>query len=153
MRQNKLKVYLHLVWGTWDRLPLITEAMERELYRYIGGVCQKHGCSVLAIGGMPDHVHLFLTYPSTITIGDLMEYIKGSSSRFATEKLRPGEFFKWQGNYGAFSVSPSDKLRVIAYIENQKQHHAEGKLWMFAEMEARDQAPAQAGDGPQATER
>jgi putative transposase len=120
LRQNKLSVFLHLVWSTWDRLPLISETIERDLYRYIENTCRQHGCSVLAIGGTVDHVHLLVSYANTITIGDLMEYVKGGSSRFVTEKLNPGEFFKWQGNYGTFSVSPHDKNKVIRYIENQK---------------------------------
>ncbi len=132
---------------------MITEAIERDLYRYIESTCRKHQCEVLAIGGMPDHIHLLVVYPSTITIADLVEYAKGSSSHFVTEKLKPGEFFKWQGNYGAFSVSPHDKNRVIRYIENQKQHHAEGTIWPHAEETYLSISPAQAGDGPQAPQR
>lgn len=150
MRQNNLTVYLHLVWATWNRMPLITEAIERDLYRYIESTCQKHGCAVLALGGMPDHIHLLVAYPSTITIADLMEYIKGGSSRFVSEKLISGDFFKWQGHYAAFSVSPHDKNRVIRYILNQKQHHAEGTVWSHAEATYREVLPAQAGSEPQA---
>jgi len=52
---------------------------------------------------------------------------------FVSERLKPGEWFEWQGNYGAFSVSPRDKNRVILYILNQKQHHADGTLWSGSE--------------------
>lgn len=133
MRQNKLCVYLHLVWATWNRMSLIDETIERELYRYLSGVCQKNGCDVLAINGMAEHLHVLIKLPSTITIADLVEQMKGGSSRYVSETLRPGEWFKWQGNYGAFSVSPQDKLKVLNYILNQKRHHSEGTLWLGAE--------------------
>jgi putative transposase len=58
-----------------------------------------------------------------------MQAVKGASSRFVNTELRPGEFFKWQGSYAAFGVSPRDKKMVINYILNQKQHHAEGTIW------------------------
>ena len=151
MRQNKLRLYVHLVWATWDRVPLITDAIERELFRYISGVCAKQQCEVLAINGMPDHVHLLITLPPTLRLSDLVEQIKGGSSRYVTEQLKQGGWFKWQGNYGAFSVSPRDKALIIAYITNQKQHHAEGSLWASVE-EGYITLPARPTDEPPQTE-
>ncbi len=133
MRQNKLRVFVHFVWATWDRQPLITEAIENDLYRYVQGVCEEHQSPVLAIGGMPDHVHLLVALSNTIALSGLMKYVKGGSSRYIAESLLPGEGFKWQGNYGDFSVSPHDKDRVIRYIQNQKHHHSNGSLWSHAE--------------------
>ena len=133
MRQNKLRVYVHFVWATWDRVPFISEKVERELYRYIQGVCQKLGCDVLALNGTADHVHLLVQFPTTLTIADLIEAVKGSSSRFVNEILKPEEHFKWQGHYGAFTVSPHEKSKVIDYIKSQKQHHASGAVWKHAE--------------------
>ena len=127
MRQNKLALYVHIVWATWDRLPLITEEIERDVYRYIEGVCHKHGCPVLAIGGMPDHIHILVSLTATITIADLVEYMKGGSSRHVSEAVEAAEWFKWQGSYGAFTVSPHEKQKVTRYILNQKQHHADGR--------------------------
>jgi putative transposase len=143
MRRNKLAVYIHFVWATWDREPMILESFERRLHRQIEATCRDRDCSVLAIGGMSDHVHLLVALPSTITLADLMHDVKRSSSHFVGEDLAPGEPFKWQGSYAAFSVSPQDKGRVIRYIENQKQHHAENTFWPAAEetFEYVDMAP------------
>jgi REP element-mobilizing transposase RayT len=133
MRKNKLCVYVHFVWATWDRFPWITEEIERDLYRYISCVCEDDGCEVLAVGGMPDHVHLLVSLPNTLTLANFMQHVKGGSSRFITQKLTMGQTFQWQGSYGAFSVSPGVKEKVIRYIRNQKQHHADGTLWPEAE--------------------
>jgi REP element-mobilizing transposase RayT len=131
MRRNKLAVYLHFVWATWDRFPWITEEIEEDLYRYIVSVCQDDECEVLAIGGMPDHVHLLVRFSNTLSFAEFMKHVKGGSSRFFTEKT--GKTFQWQANYGVFSVSARDKPKVIDYIRNQKQHHAEQTLWDEAE--------------------
>ncbi|HZT43524.1 MAG TPA: IS200/IS605 family transposase [Chthonomonadaceae bacterium] len=133
MRRNKLLVLVHFVWATQDRIPLITPNIERRLYRYITSVCQQHGCPAIAVGGMPDHIHLLVSLSNTISLSELMKEIKGSSSRFVSEQLHPEGWFAWQPNYGAFSVSPADKEKVIGYILNQKQHHAHGSIWKNAE--------------------
>ena len=58
-----------------------------------------------------------------------MKEVKGGTSRLVSERLKPGEWFAWQPNYAAFSVSPSHTQRVIRYIASQKKHHTEGTLW------------------------
>jgi putative transposase len=133
MRRNKLEVYVHFVWATWDRQPLVTEGIERDVYRYISTVCEDDKCDVLAIGGMPDHVHLLVKLSSTISMAELMKHVKGGSSRFVSEDLKPGEWFKWQGHYGAFSLLRRDVESVVAYIRNQKEHHESDDIWPHAE--------------------
>ena len=125
-RRNKLYLFAHFVWATYDRLPLITEDIEREVFRYSEQVCRDNGCEVYAVGGMPDHIHLLVALPNTITVGELMQYVKGGSSRLISKTLKPRATFKWQRHYAGFGVSVRDKRKVIAYIENQKQHHADG---------------------------
>jgi putative transposase len=90
-------------------------------------------CPVLAIGGLPDHVHLLVSFTNTLSYADFMKHVKGGSSRFVTQKLKPGEWFQWQENYAVFAVSPRDIRMVTAYILNQKQRHASGNLWPEAE--------------------
>jgi|SRR5579862_7302062 len=141
MRRNKLKVYLHFVWKTWDRQPLIAPGIERGLHRSIEGIAIKNGCSVLAIGGTEDHVHLFVKFPATVTMADLMRRVKGGSSNYANAELVEAGAFRWQGNYGAFSVSQRDKQRVIDYIMRQKEHHAAGAIWPEAEESFIDDEP------------
>ena len=71
-RRNKLRVPLHFVWATHTRLPLLTEDIERDVYRYIEKVCRDDKCDVLAIGGMPDHIHLLVLLANTMTMADLL---------------------------------------------------------------------------------
>jgi len=128
VRRNKLALFLHLVWATWDRLPLITPDIERRLYRNIESEARKQGCTVLALNGTEDHVHLVVIFPTTITIADLLKQVKGVSSHFVNETLRPPAQFKWQGSYGAFTVSRWDVDRIKEYVKHQKEHHQSGEL-------------------------
>ena len=128
MRAPYTQLYLHCVWATWDRLPLISPDIEQPLFAAILDKCRQLKCKPIAIGGMPDHVHLLLMLHTTVTVANLVKEVKGSSSHLITQKIKPGDFFKWQGAYGAFTVSKGAVPRVRAYIEHQKEHHASEEL-------------------------
>ena len=104
MRGNFTQLYLHYVWATWDRLPLITPDVQKLVYAAIVGECERLKCTVIAIGGVEDHVHLLTGFPTTVSVSEVIKQIKGNSSHFITHEVKPDEFFKWQGSYGAFTV-------------------------------------------------
>ncbi|MCX7841387.1 MAG: IS200/IS605 family transposase [Anaerolineae bacterium] len=138
MRAPFTQLYLHCVWGTWDRLPLITPQVERRLYEAIAKKAHELKCDVLALGGIADHIHLLVRFPTTLSVADLLKGVKGSSSHLMTHEIAPNEFFKWAGTYGAFTVSKSGVAGGSDYISNQKTHHAERKLvddWERCEIE------------------
>jgi REP element-mobilizing transposase RayT len=107
---------------------LITPDAETRLYAAIRAKCQELGCHVIAIGGIEDHVHILIGLPPALSVSILLRDVKGASSHLVTHEIKPGEFFKWQGAYGAFSVSKDDVGAVEAYIKNQKAHHAANRL-------------------------
>ena len=109
-------------------MPLVTPEVERPLHRCIQAEAQRVGCVVRALRGTMDHVHLLVELPMTVTIAELVKQVKGASSHFVNQELRPEAVFKWQGSYGAFSVGASEAPRVVAYIGGQKEHHAAGKV-------------------------
>ncbi len=129
MREPYTQLYVHMVWATWDRLPLITIAIEPRLYAAVATKCRKLKCEPLAIGGIEDHVHLLARLHTTIAIATLAKEVKGASSHLVTHEITPGEFFKWQGAYGAFTLRKSEVPQVKAYILNQIQHHAENTVY------------------------
>lgn len=75
------------------------------------------------IGGMPDHLHLFVSLPSSIAISKFVQEIKVSSSKWLKQKPAFPHFSKWSKEYAAFSYAEKDKDRIINYIKNQKKHH------------------------------
>jgi len=74
-------------------------------------------------GGIYDHIHLYASLPSTLSIADFVNAVKANSSRWVHQTYRQGRAFAWQVGYGAFSVSKSDEKRVIKYVLNQENHH------------------------------
>jgi putative transposase len=128
MRSNYTQLYLHYVWATWDRLPLITLDIQKLVYAAIIRECEQLKCTVIAIGGVEDHVHLLTGFPTTVTVSELIKQIKGSSSHFISHEVKSSEFFKWQGSYGAFTVSYDAIDNVANYIRNQATHHSEKSI-------------------------
>jgi putative transposase len=129
MKNSYTQLYLHCVWATWDRLPLVTPMIEQKVYAMILAKCRSLKCEPLAIGGVSEHVHLLVRLHTTVSVAELLKEVKGASSHLVTHEINPGEFFKWQGTYGAFSIAKSAVPEVKAYIERQAEHHAQGNLW------------------------
>ena len=125
MREPFTQLYLHSVWSTWDRLPLITPDVEPRLYGAIAAKCRELTCLPIRVGGMPDHLHLLVRLHPTVPIALLLKEVKGSSSHLMAHQIKRGEFFKWQGAYGAFTLRQDDVPVVKHYIVNQKRHHGE----------------------------
>ena len=118
-----VNIYVHAVFGTKYRKPLITTKVKQEVYAILIQEVRKMDCSLIAINGMPDHVHILFKLKPTRNLAYVIKLIKGSSSR-KIEALGILQHFKWQVGYGAFSVSESAVEKVKRYIDNQEQHHS-----------------------------
>jgi REP-associated tyrosine transposase len=154
MRHAQNAVFVHLIWATWDRAPLLIGAVQRNIYRSLEAKCSELGVEVLALGGIEDHVHLLVRLPTTLVVADLVKHLKGTSAHLIAQRLHPDQSFKWQGAYAAFSVSMSHLDRVARYIAGPREHHAMGSLiaaWELpppvlpAASSADGEKPAQAG--------
>lgn len=128
MRAPYTQLFVHLVWSTWDRLPLIKPEDEGPLYSAIAAKCNEMRCHLIAVNGTADHIHVLTRIPTTISIADLVRHIKGSTSHLINHQIDPHRQFKWQGAYGAFTISKGMVNRVAEYVRGQKQHHAAGEL-------------------------
>ena len=126
MRHQLAHLYVHLVWSTWGRAPLITPELQPRIYAVMQHQATKMGAQVIAIGGIEDHVHALVRFPTTVAIGELVGRMKGASSYFVTRVLGRTDEFRWQGAYGAFTVSRSALPRTRAYVLNQAAHHRDG---------------------------
>ena len=123
MGQSLVKNYIHIIFSTKLRAPLILESIENELYSYIGGICKQLECYPVKIGGYIDHIHILCMLSKKSPLMKLLEEIKAHSSKWIKTKDDTLKKFYWQNGYGAFSVNPNEVDKVIAYIENQKEHH------------------------------
>ena len=126
MPTSKARVYVHLVWTTVERRPLISEEVSGSLCRWLHRVVRDLGCKLVAVSCLTDHVHLLIRMSHLRSISEIVRRLKGSSSHFLNKEFGEEEWFRWQRGYGAFSVSRWDVARVAKYIRNQKQHHSDG---------------------------
>ena len=106
MPQSLAKVYLHVVFSTKHRAPLLADAWRSELFTVMGGAINNLGCQSLIVGGVADHVHVLFQLGRTISIADAVGKIKSTTSLWINQ--RHGIDFHWQAGYAAFSVSQSD---------------------------------------------
>jgi REP element-mobilizing transposase RayT len=118
-----VSAHFHCVFSTKERRPSITPALQERLWPFLGGIARENGMKALRVGGVEDHVHLLLSLPATMPISKAMQLIKGGSSKWIHETCPEHQEFRWQEEYGAFSVSVSQLERITAYIENQREHH------------------------------
>jgi len=123
MANTYTQIYLHFVFTVKNRASLISPAWKEELFKYITVIVQNHGHKLIAINGMPDHMHVFIGYKPHQLIPELMQDIKASSSKWINERMFIKGKFRWQEGYGAFSYSHSHIDRVVKYIINQERHH------------------------------
>lgn len=123
MANTFTQIYLHLVFAVQNRMSLIQPDWKEELYKYITGIVQNNGHKLITINGIPNHLHIAVGYKPHQLIPELMQDIKGYSSKWINEKRFVRGKFNWQSGYGAFSFSSSHMDRVVKYIQNQEKHH------------------------------
>ena len=120
MPQSLVKILVHIVFSTKDRIDLIDPAIEAELYKYIHGILENQGARLIVGNGTANHTHL-LTSIGKNDVPTLVGSIKRSTSLWLKQK--GCNKFYWQKGYGAFSIGQSQVEDVSRYIRDQKEHH------------------------------
>jgi len=123
MPQSFVSLHVHVVFSTKNRKAQITEDLASRLYEYIGGIIRGEGGCLVAAGGMPDHVHLLVSFGKELSTAKAVRLIKSNSSKWIHETFPKRHDFRWQAGYGAFGVSNSNVEAVTRYIRDQAAHH------------------------------
>jgi REP element-mobilizing transposase RayT len=123
MAHSLANVILHIVFSTKQRERSIGDAVRARLHAYMAELGRDMGCQVFRVGGTADHVHLAVGLSRTCSIADFVKKIKQTSSSWMKDQGRELYDFSWQAGYGVFSISISHLEKLIAYIENQEEHH------------------------------
>ena len=118
-------IFFHCVWSTKNRNPILVKPHDKLAYRLITNVVHNEGGNVIAIGGIADHVHLFIAVKPSESIARLVRNVKSISSKTLCKSDPELQNFAWQRGYSVFSVSSSRCQDVKKYIENQREHHKE----------------------------
>lgn len=124
MSQSLSQVYIHVVFSTKYRQPIIDEEIEERLFEYIGGICKSLECNPIIVGGHKDHIHVLCSLSKKVTQMSLIEEIKKRSSKWIKTDSHAYSNFYWQSGYGAFSINHTDIDVATRYIKNQKERHS-----------------------------
>ena len=123
MPQSLSLVIVHVIFSTKERRPFLGPVTRPKLHAYLATVARNAGCEAYRVGGVADHVHLAIRLSRTITIANLVETLKTSSSKWVKTEEPNLAAFSWQHGYGCFSVGPADSDSLRAYIDTQEEHH------------------------------
>ena len=124
MPQSLAKVYIHAIFSTKNREPILADDWRDELFKVLGGAANNLGCQSMIVGGVADHVHMLFQLGRTISIAEAMSKIKSTTSLWVNQTRGLPAAFHWQAGYAAFSVSQSNIEAVREYILRQAEHHA-----------------------------
>jgi len=126
LQDSYSKVFVHMVWATENRKPLLEKSIQPELHQQFNSIISRLGGVVHEIGGIEDHIHLLIEAPKSIALSDLIREVKTGMTHWIkagnNSKFRHSDF-AWQMGYGAFSVSYSGVEGVKHYIQGQEVHH------------------------------
>jgi putative transposase len=123
MPQSLARLCIHIVFSTKHRKPILHDAIRPDLHAYMATVLKNMDCPVLLINSVDDHVHILLDLGRTISVSNVVEHVKKTSSKWIKTQSDALNNFAWQAGYGAFAVSESNVPSVRKYIENQQEHH------------------------------
>ena len=123
MANTYAQIYIQTVFIVQDRECLLQKEWREDLYKYMTGIVQNRGNKLIQVGGVADHVHLFVGLKPAESVADLMKWVKGDSSEWVNENKLLKHKFQWQAGYGAFSYAHSQLDAVCKYIQNQEEHH------------------------------
>jgi putative transposase len=113
MPNTYTQIHIQAVFTVQNRTCLIDKSWKNDLYKYITGIIQGNGHKLLTINGMPDHVHILFGFRPTQSLSELMQDVKGNSSKWINENEFINGKFTWQEGFGAFSYSKSHVPAVI----------------------------------------
>jgi putative transposase len=128
MSEAYTQLFVHLAWATWDRAPLLDTDIRVKVFAAIQAECLRLGGESCCVGGTADHVHVLTRIPASLAVSKLAQQLKGSTSHLINHDPSAAVRLRWQGGYGAFSVSRRNVDGVRDYVLNQEEHHRTGRL-------------------------
>ena len=123
------ELHVHITWHTKENASLIEPELERPLYAFLRDYAQQtQGVVVHAIGGIEDHVHVAASVPPTLLLSEWIGKLKGASSHYINQRVANRKALAWQSSYGVVSFGTKDLPWVVEYVNQQRQHHAKGRV-------------------------
>jgi putative transposase len=122
------RLFYHAVWSTLYRERLLGGVVEPIAYALIREKATALGATVFALNGMEDHVHLVVSIPPKLAPALFIGQVKGATSLRLNQSGRLDQRFSWQEEYAVFSLDAKRLPFHVAYVDNQKTHHAKATV-------------------------
>ena len=122
------QLFYHFVWGTYKRHEMIDAEIEKVIKRLIRDKIEEKKSELLSFGCTCDHVHLLVRLHPAVSVSEIIGEIKGYSSYVISNQIYPDSGFRWQGGFGAITISKKELSRLVQYVENQKDHHYQNNI-------------------------
>ncbi|MBI5916818.1 MAG: IS200/IS605 family transposase [Bacteroidetes bacterium] len=123
MGQTYHAIWVHLIWSTKYRQPLIVQELKFKLYDKFREIAKVKDYHLDFVNGVEDHVHLLMGIKPKFAIAEVVKNLKGISYDWVHDNALSDEHFHWQDGYAALSVSPDRVPTVRGYIKKQEAHH------------------------------
>ncbi|MCM2369597.1 IS200/IS605 family transposase [Aporhodopirellula aestuarii] len=123
MPQSHSALYAHLIFSTKDRFPFLKDVLRQRTHAYLSTLFRDMGSAFVVVGGVADHVHVLFDLGRIHAAKDFVEQVKRESSKMIKTWEPNLDKFYWQRGYGIFSVSPTHRESVEAYVRNHEEHH------------------------------
>ena len=117
------QIYIHAIFAVKRREAVIADEWKSQLLGVIGNLINETGCKTIIVNGVHDHVHCFFGLKPAISLSDVMQVVKGKSSKYINDNHLTKSHFEWQVGSGLFSYSHSQMDAVYKYVQNQEEHH------------------------------
>jgi putative transposase len=139
------QLYYHITWSTKHRQPFIVDHLRTWLIECITEQGKKREAVVLACNTMPDHIHLLISLPPTVTVATFIGQVKGASSRLLKMQHQLAETNQvWQEGYGVVTLRKAEARKVTDYVVNQQELHAKRKTSHILETQFMEDEPPEA---------
>ena len=123
MSHSLVRIWIHAIWGTKERQPLLKDDFREEIKKHINENFEEQDCKVQIVNGTTDHLHVLFRLPQDQSLAKVLKMVKGETSHWINQQNFLRIKFAWQLGYGGFSVSGSMVSKVTKYIRNQEEHH------------------------------
>ena len=123
MANTYTALHYHLIFSTKNREEWILPQVENQVWAYLGAIARNNKMTALSVGGIENHVHLLVTIPPIIAVSKALQLLKGGTSKWIHDTFPKLRSFAWQDGYGAFTVSKSQIIGTMQYIQGQRDHH------------------------------
>jgi putative transposase len=122
------RLFYHAIWATWHRERLIVPEVEPVIHDLLRSKAVGLGATVFALNGMEDHVHLVISVPPKLALSEFIGKVKGSTSTRFNKSGMMNRPLRWQEEYAVLSFDAKRLPQYVAYVQNQKAHHARAEL-------------------------